>query len=374
MVFLLGFLSAQAQQPLPTATVLRLDGSGLTPTEIDATVTRLMKDANVTGAGIAVFHNGKISYLKAYGQADTEKGLALTPDTVMPAASLSKAAFAVVVMRLVQTGVLNLDVPIQQYLPKPLPEYEQYADLQGDGRYKKLSLRILLSHTSGFPNWRWFEDDHKLKIHFEPGTRYAYSGEGFQLAQLVVETVTGKSLTALMQEDLFGPLGMTRTSMIWEPKFESDFANGYDEHGKSLGTQRRTKPGAAGSMQTTLRDYATFLSAVMRFQILNPKTSAEMLKPQVTIHSTHQFPSLASETTTAHDAIQLSAGLGWGLYMSPYGNAFFKGGYDDGWRHQGLCFSNGDGLLIMTNSSNGDQIFKPVSDSILGKTSFPFDW
>ena len=374
IVLLLGFSSAPAQQPLVPSTILRLDGSSLTSTEVDATVTRLMKGANVTGVGIAVFHNGKISYIKAYGQSDTEKGLALTPGSVMPGASMSKAAFATVVMQLVQKGVLDLDLPIQRYLPKPLPEYGKYADLQGDDRYTELTLRILLSHTSGFPNFRWFEDDKKLKIHFEPGTRYAYSGEGFQLAQLVVETVTGKSLTALMEEDLFGPLGMTRTSMVWEPRFESDFANGYDEHGKSLGPQKRSKPGAAGSMQTTLHDDATFLSAIMRDQVLNPKTSAEMFKPQVMIHSTHQFPSLAPETTTAHDAIKLSAGLGWGLYTSPYGNAFFKGGYDDGWRHQGICFSNGEGLLIMTNSSNGDGIFKPLFDSILGRTSFPFDW
>jgi CubicO group peptidase (beta-lactamase class C family) len=375
IAFLLGFSSAaQEQKPLVPAPIQRLDGSSLTSNEIDATVGQLMKDANVTGVGIAAFHNGKISYLKAFGQRDAEKGLTLTPDTVLAAASLSKATFATVVMQLVQKGVLDLDVPIQRYLPKPLPEYEKYADLQGDDRFKKLTLRILLSHTSGLPNWRWLEDDHKLKIHFEPGSRYAYSGEGIQLAQLVVETVTGKSLTPLMEEDLFGPLEMTRTSMVWEPRFESDFANGYDEHGKSLGPQKRSKPGAAGSMQTTLHDYATFLSAVMRYQVLNPKTSAEMFKPQVMIDSMHQFPSLAPETTTAHDAIKLSAGLGWGLYTSPYGNAFFKGGYDDGWRHQGICFSNGDGLLIMTNSSNGDGIFKPLFDSILGRTSFPFDW
>ena len=374
IVLLLGCSTALAQLPLAEQTILRLDGSSQTSTEVDVTVTRLMKSANVTGVGIAVFHNGKIFYIKAYGQRDTEKGLALAPDSVMPGASMTKAAFATEVMKLVQKGVLDLDVPIQRYLPKPLPEYEKYADLQGDDRYKKLTLRILLSHTSGFPNFRWFEDDKKLKIHFEPGTRYAYSGEGFQLAQLVVETVTGKSLTALMEENLFGPLGMTRTSMVWEPRFESDFANGYDEHGKSLGPQMRSKPGAAGSMQTTLHDYATFLSAVMRDQVLSPKTSAEMFKPQVMIHSAHQFPSLSTETTTAHDAIQLSAGLGWGLYTSPYGNAFFKGGYDDGWRHQGICFSNGDGLLIMTNSSNGDGIFEPLFDSILGGTSFPFDW
>jgi CubicO group peptidase (beta-lactamase class C family) len=374
MAILLGFVPAPAQQPSTAQGILRLDGSSLTPTEIDADVTQFMKASNVTGVGIAVFHDGKISYLKAYGKSDIEGGLLMTPDSVMAAASLSKAAFATVVMKLVQNDVLDLDRPIQHYLPNPLPEYENYADLKGDDRYKKLTLRILLSHTSGFPNWRWFEEDHKLRIHFEPGTHYAYSGEGIQLAQLVVETVTGKSLTALMEEELFGPLGMTRTSMVWEARFDSDFANGYDEHMHSLGPQKRSRPGAAGSMQTTLHDYATFLSAVMRYQILDRKTSAEMFKSQVKIHSTHQFPSLAPETTTAHDAIQLSAGLGWGIYTSSYGNAFFKGGYDDGWRHQGLCFSNGTGILIMTNSSNGDTIFKPVFDSILGTTSFPFDW
>src|SRR6185312_17072903 len=113
----------------------------------------------------------------------------------MTSASLSKAAFATVVMRLVQQRKLDLDKPVYQYLPNPLPEYPSYADLSGDPRYKKITLRMLLSHTTGFANWRAFEDDHKLKIHFEPGTRYAYSGEGIELGQLVVETVTHETLT-----------------------------------------------------------------------------------------------------------------------------------------------------------------------------------
>jgi len=328
----------------------------------------------VTGCGIAIFHESKVAYLKAYGLRDVEKRLPLTPDTVMTSASLSKAAFAVVVMRLVQDGLLDLDKPIYQYLPKPLPEYPRYADLRGDDRYKRITLRILLSHTSGFPNWRAFEDDRKLKIHFEPGTRYAYSGEGIDLAQLVVETVTAKSLTVLMQENLYLPLRMNRTSMVWEPRFESDFANGYDEYGRSLGAERWSSPNAAGSMQTTLHDYATFLSALMQHKILNARTFGEMQNAQISIHSAHQFPSLASETTTANDKIRLRYGLGWGLYSSPYGKAFFKEGHDEGWRHLALFFRNGSGILIMTNSSNGEGIFKPVIDAVLGATSFPFDW
>lgn len=332
-----------------------------------------MEAAHVTGVGIAVFHHGRIGYLKSYGYRDSERRLPLTTRSVMTAASLSKSAFASVVMRLVQNDAIDLDKPIYQYLPKPLPEFPRYADLKGDDRYKELTLRILLSHRSGLPNWRAFEEDRKLKIHFEPGTRYAYSGEGIDLAQLIVETVTGQSAAALMDERLFQPLHMTRTSMVWEPRFEDDFANGYDEYGRSLGPEKRSRPDAAGSMQTTLQDYATFLSAIMRKQILNTRTTGEMLSPQIRIRSAHQFPSLATATTTVNDAIRLRYGLGWGLYSSPYGEAFFKEGHDEGWRHLALCFNNGSGILILTNSSNGEGIFKPLIDSVLGPTSFPFD-
>ncbi|MGA3032916.1 MAG: serine hydrolase [Terracidiphilus sp.] len=368
---LLGLLPANGQQ----RSVPRLDGGAIAASEMDAKVAQLMRDAHVTGVGIAIFHKRKAVYLKAYGMRDTEKNLPLTADSVMTAASLSKAAFATVVMGLVHEGVLDLDRPIVQYLPKPLPEYPRYTDLKDDDRYKKITLRMLLSHTSGFPNWRAFEDDHKLKIHFDPGTRYAYSGEGIDLAQLVVETVIGKSLQMLMGEKLFEPLGMTRTSMAWEPRFESDFANGYDEYGRLLGPEKRTTADAAGSMQTTLRDYATFVSAVLQSKPFGIPATGVLFDRQIAIHSAHQFPSLNEDTSTADDSIGLSYGLGWGLYFSPYGKAFFKEGHDEGWRHLALVFREpGDGILIMTNSSNGEGIFKPLIDSVLGPTKFPFDW
>jgi CubicO group peptidase (beta-lactamase class C family) len=354
--------------------IARPDGKPLTASTIDSTVTQLMQAAHITGAGIAILSHGEVAYLKAYGLRDTEKKFPLTPDSVMTAASLSKAAFATVVMHVVQTGILNLDKPIVEYLPKPLPEYPRYADLAGDDRYKKLTLRVLLSHSSGFPNWRAFEDDHKLKFHFDPGTRYAYSGEGIDLAQLVVETVTGESLTTLMQQQLFQPLHMDRTSMIWQPAFDSDYANGYDEYGRSLGPERRATPDAAGSMQTTLRDYSKLLSSVMHHLADKEKYTAEMLSPQIAINSAHEFPSLATDTTDANKKIALSYGIGWGLYTSPHGKAFFKEGHDEGWRNLALCFENGSGVLILTNSSNGEGIFKPLIDALLGPTAFPFEW
>jgi CubicO group peptidase (beta-lactamase class C family) len=112
-----------------------------------------------------------------------------------------------------------LDTPIEQYLGKPLGDFARYADLKGDPRSAKLTLRILLDHTSGFANFRGLEQDHKLHIHYDPGTHYGYSGEGINLAQFVFETVTRKSLTALMQEELYGPLKITHSSMIWQASF-----------------------------------------------------------------------------------------------------------------------------------------------------------
>jgi CubicO group peptidase (beta-lactamase class C family) len=366
--------TAMAAAPEKPSPFVRPDGVTLAPAQIDATVNQLIQAAHVTGAGLALFHEGKVVYLKGYGMRDTEKGLPLTPDSVMTAASLTKSAFATVVMRLVHAGKLDLDRPIDEYLGKPLAEFPQYADLKGDARANKLTLRILLSHTSGFANFRWLEDDHKLRIHYEPGTHYGYSGEGINLAQFEVETAMGKPAAELMKENLYDPLGMTRTSMVWEPRFESDYANGYDEYGRSLGPERRKTANAAGSMQTTVRDYATLLSALMTGKAMDAGTRDKMLSPQIRIHSAHQFPSLNTEMTTANDGIQLSYGVGWGLYNSTYGPVFFKEGHDEGWRNLALCFRNGNGLLVMTNSSNGEGIFKPLVDALLGNTSFPFEW
>ena len=368
---LLAALTVSAQ----TGALQRPDGAPLTPEKIDATVTSLMNSAHVTGVGLAIFHQRRVVYLKAYGLRDTEKPLPLTPDSVMTSASLSKAAFATLVAGLAGKGQLDLDRPIAAYLPKPLPDYPAYADLKGDERWRKLTLRILLSHTTGFANFRGFEPDLKLHIHFEPGSRYAYSGEGIELAQFVVETVTGRPLQSLMEQYLYRPDGMTRTAMVWDPRFESDFANGYDEYGRSLGPERRHRADAAGSMQTTLRDYSTFLANLLHSKPFGIPATGRLFNRQIAIHSAHQFPSLAKETTTANDAIGLSYGIGWGLYSSPWGKAFFKEGHDEGWRHLALLFrEHGDGILILTNSSNGEGIFKPLIDGLFGSTGFPYDW
>jgi CubicO group peptidase (beta-lactamase class C family) len=355
--------------------VKRIDASEITPAEIDATVTRLMRAAEVPGVAVAMFNGGKVVYLKTYGVRDKEKNLPLTEDSVMTAASFSKVAFGYLVMQLVEEKVIDLDKPVYQYMPTPLPEYPQYADLAGDPRYKLITARMLLSHTAGFPNFRWINDDHKLNINFEPGTRYAYSGEGIELLQLVVETVTGKPLEELMRERVFQPFGMTRSSMMWQERFETDYANGYDEYGRSLGPEKRPRADAAGSMQTTPADFARFLEAVMAGRSLDRDTRELMLSPQIGIPWKHEFPTLENATTDANKSIRLSYGLGWGLYWTPYGKAFFKEGHAEGFRNYAVCFDETKtGLLIMTNSSNGEGIYKELLETLLKNTYTPIEW
>ena len=355
--------------------IKRLDGSRITPPEIDGTVTRLMRDAEVTGASISILNDAKVVFQKSYGFRDKEKDLPLTPDSIVTAASFSKVAFGYLVMKLVDDGILSLDKPVYEYLPKPLPEYSAYQDLANDLRYKKITARMLLSHTCGFPNWRWFNKDHKLNINFEPGSRYAYSGEGIALLQLVVETITKRPLQDLMQERVFQPLAMTRTGMVWLSRFESDFANGYDEWGRSLGPQRRPTADAAGSMQTTLGDFTRFVQAVMQGKGLRKETKQQMLSPQIQIASKHQFPTLEDQPTDENKAIRLSYGLGWGLFWTPYGKAFFKEGHDEGWRNYTVCFDEvKTAIVIMTNSSNGEGIFKELLETLLRNTFTPIVW
>jgi CubicO group peptidase (beta-lactamase class C family) len=353
----------------------RLDGTKITAAEIDESMAQVMKGAKVPGVGLALLNGGKTVYVKGYGARDQEKNLPFTVDTVMPGASLSKAAFGYLVLQLVDEGILDLDKPVYQYLPKPLPDYPLYKDLANDPRYKRITARMLLSHTSGFPNWRRFDDGQQLKIHFEPGSRYAYSGEGIDLLQLIVETVKKEPLEVLMQKYVFEPFGMTHTSMAWREQFESNYANGYDENGQSLGPQKRKRADAAGSMQTTIGDFARFVEALMQGQRLKPQTRAQMLHPQIQITAKHQFPTFQNEPTEENKAIRLSYGLAWGLYWTKYGEAFFKEGHDDGWRNYAVCFDKtGHGMVIMTNSSNGEGIYKDLLERLMANNFTPIEW
>jgi CubicO group peptidase (beta-lactamase class C family) len=358
-----------------TTEIRRIDGSTISTAQVDKRVTSLMQAAEVPGLAIGIINGGRIVYVRAYGMRDVAAAAPLQSDTIMYAASLTKAAFAYMVMELVAEGRIELDRPVYEYLSKPLPSYPKYADLANDPRYKLITARMLLAHTSGLPNWRFINPDGKLDIKFAPGTRYSYSGEGINLLQFVLEEGLGLNVATLMRERIFTPFDMQHSSLTWQPQFASNVALGYDEKGAPLGHKHRSDARAAGSMDTTIADYTSFIAATLRGDGLTTAARAEMLRPQIAIDSVHQFPTPSSQTTDANRGIALSYGLGWGLFRSPDGPAYFKEGHDDGTENYAVAFpQTGTALVIMTNSSNGESTFKYLLADIIGDTYTPWFW
>jgi CubicO group peptidase (beta-lactamase class C family) len=197
--------------------------------------------------------------------------------------------FAYLVMRLVDEGRLDLDAPVVRYLPKPLSAYPAYASLRDDARYERLTARLLLSHQSGFPNWRRTRPDGPISFDATPGERFGYSGEGYRLLQFVVETITGRDLASLARDTVFTPLGMHDTSFRWEPRFDGRFAVDLDSGLGPLVLETRRTGNAAGSLITHAPDYARFLAAVVNGTGLSPRSRAVMLNPEVALTSRSLF-------------------------------------------------------------------------------------
>jgi len=169
-----------------------LNGRWVSFSKLDTTILQSMDKAGVTGLSCAIINDSVIVYRRAFGFRNKTTGVLNNQETIFSAASFSKTVFAYLVMLLVEDGIVDLDRPLQEYLDKNLYEYPNYEDLNGDRRTGLITARMVLSHSTGFPNWRFLTNDGKLKIMFEPGTRFSYSGEGISLLQMVVEKITGK--------------------------------------------------------------------------------------------------------------------------------------------------------------------------------------
>jgi CubicO group peptidase (beta-lactamase class C family) len=352
-----------------------LDGRKLSPAAIEDHVEGLMQANDVKGLAVALIRDGRVIYLRAFGFRNIAQGLPLTPDTVMYAASLTKATFAYMVMQLVDEGKVDLDRSIADYLPKPLPEYPKYADLAGDARWRKLTFRILLDHTPGFANFGFLEPDGKLKFHRDPGVRFDYSGEGFNLAQFVLENGLGMDATAEMQRRVLDRFDMSRTSLKWRDDPATNVSDSYLMDGKFQAHNRRKNFGAAGSMDTTPRDWSNFLAGVVNGDGLSTRAKAEMIRLQIPINSVAQFPTLTTETTDAYAPIRLGYGIGWGVFDTPYGHAFFKEGHDDGTGNYALCIQPRRAcILLMSNSDRAEGIYKALVDNLMGDVGLPWRW
>ena len=318
-------------------------------------IEKIMKKYDVPGLSIVTIENGDIILQKVYGFKNAEKRDLIDENTLFEAASMSKPLFAYGVLKMVESGKLDLD--------KPLSEYFVYSNVKDDSRLAKITARMVLNHTTGFPNWRQKGKD--LKIYFEPGERFSYSGEGFVYLQKVVEKISGQSLEEYMQKNVLIPLGMTHSSYILKKEQCDQKAFGHDFTGHPLprGVCELENANGAASLHTTACDYAKFVQAIIKNMGLKPETINEMLYSQIVVGSDgHEFtdaiPKELSKT--------ISWGLGWGLQKTEKGLSFWHWGDNDGFK----CYvvgskDDGNAIIIFTNSDNGIVAISEIVENII---------
>jgi CubicO group peptidase (beta-lactamase class C family) len=336
--------------------------TGATILQLEKDVPDLMKKDGVPGLSMAVIRGGKTTWVHGFGIKEATTGQPVTGNTVFEAASLSKPVFAYGVLKLVELGKVDLDVPLTTYLPKPF--------IAGDERLAKITARIVLSHRTGFPNWP--ADDGSVSIYFTPGERFSYSGEGYIYLQRVVEQITGKALNEYMTEAVFRPLGMTSSSYVWRPDFDALTATGHDSDGKPVELWKPKEAGAASTLNTTAKDYALFVEAVLNGKGLKSATLHEMETPQIALDPECR---ICIKREPKQLSKNLFWGLGWGIQRKDGSDVLWHWGDNGSFK----CFVMAEpktksGIVMFANSENGLVIAKPVIDEAMGTESLAFDW
>ena len=355
---------------------------------IDAEVSRIMARTHANGMAVAVVHYGKVDFVNSYPIRNA-KGDPLTTDTVMYGASLTKTVFAYTVMQLVDQGKLKLDTPLMDDLDNPLPtygpdpvfpdKYGPYKDLADDPRWQKITPRMCLPHSTGFSNFWFIEPDQKLHIHFDPGTRFSYSGEGLVLLQFVIEHGRKAQGLGLDLGDLakanFDRLGMNRTSLVWHNGQDPNVADGWNDQGQPGPHEKRSKVRASGSMNTTISDLGKFTAALVRGDGLSAASRAEMTKPSLQITTAGQFPPFGPDLPLNAQRKDLAAGLGVVVFDGPQGHGFYKGGHDGQTANTMVCVESSQNcVLILSNDVRSEAGFAELVRFILGDTGVPYDW
>lgn len=347
---------------------------------LDAEAAAAMAATGARGLAIAVIDRGRVVHARSYG-ARNAAGEPLQPDTVMYGASLTKAAFAYMVMQLVDEGLVDLDRPIADAFDRPLtdfpqqPGYGPWHHLAGDERWRLLTPRMLLTHSPGFSNFAFLEPDGRLRIHFEPGSRYAYSGEGFVLMQFVLDRGLGLDVGREMQRRVFDRFDMARTGMTWRADFAGNLADGWTLGGEPVEHDARNRVRAAGSMDTTIADIARFAAGYVRGDGLSAGARAELVRPQLPITTASQFPTLQPELPAHLRRPDLAAGLGVIAFDGPQGRGFMKGGHDDATGNTWVCVErDARCIVILANDVRAEAAFPRLAAFVLGETGAPWRW
>jgi CubicO group peptidase (beta-lactamase class C family) len=315
----------------------------------------LMSEAGVPGIEFAVFDDSGLLFEHVSGFKDVTTEEAVDSETAFEAASISKPLFAYLVLSLVEEGVLDLDTPLGE-LVSEVPE------IAYDSRSSALTPRVLLTHVGGLPNWRsrldldageyseMFAVGDTLRFQRDPGSAYGYSGEGYVLLQRVVEERTGSTLVELMEDRVFGPLGMTRSAMYFNAEMESNHARGHNREGSAdkwvIGL-----PLASTTLHTTATDLARFGGHIAGL-IRDGGPFAEMAEPAVALEG-------------GDDEYW---GLGFGVIDGEAGRYVWHGGNNVIFIADFIYgVEENLGYVVLTNSARGPRLVQALEERVFGR-------
>lgn len=295
--------------------------------------------------GMQVVHTkGGRTQIYSLGTKNADTDDAVTSHTLFQCASLSKTVMAYAVLRLYNKGVISLDIPLETYL--------KYPRLSEEPEGNKITARMVLSHTSGLPNWSKPRGS-KLTVAFKPGKGYRYSGEGYLFLQKVVEHLTQKTLEQIAEEEVFEPLGMKESSYVYRSSMRENYSNGHTDE-KPVAIRKFTEANGAFSLITTAVDYSTFVQkALLEGEGLQPETHSMMLD------------SLVDKKKN------LKNGLGVMMQYNERGKGIYHTGSNPGFRSFFFAYpATGESIVCFTNSTNGAKIRKELATLILDKQTF----
>jgi CubicO group peptidase (beta-lactamase class C family) len=303
------------------------------------TIAIWLEENQVPTVGIGIIENGSLQEAKVYGKQ--QRNIPATANTIFNVASLTKPLVAMLTLILVSRHQWQLDEPLARYWVDP--------DVKDNPWHKELTTRHVLSQQSGFVNWRWDHPTKHLTFDLKPGSRFGYSGEGFEYLQRALEAKFNQTLEHLADSVLCKPLGMNDTYFYWNGSVDSSrFAFEHNTLGHLYPTHQRTESSAADDLLTTIGDYGRFSAAVLNGTGLSKAVFQEMITPQAVVDSgKHLFWGLGFE---------LINDLSTGEY------ALFHGGSDRGVRTAVILLPASEcGLVIFTNGDKGGEVIRKIA-------------
>ncbi len=262
--------------------------AGESVTELELTVDRWAKefldDGIVAGLSVGIAANGETLLNKGYGLADIEQDVPATDDTVYRIGSITKQFTAAAMMRLVESGQIDLHAPIGPYVDFPTGDHT-------------VTVEQLLWHTSGIPSYtglgeRWrktvpLDVEHtellglvlEEPFDFAPGAEYRYNNTGYYLLGMIVENITGGSYADYVERELAAPLRLSRTHYCDEKRILPGRAEGYELVDGALVNDdpiSMTQPFAAGALCSTVGDLLRWQSALASGEVVSMESYARM--------------------------------------------------------------------------------------------------